>query len=318
MWIRFANGGACWGSVAKMVQGNLPSMSSLRAFEAAARHLSFTRAAIELNVTQGAISQRIKTLETMLGVLLFTREGNLIRLTDVGHEYLGSAKAAITEVLVATDRVTGRQSGNVLTIACLGTYALKCLIPNLKDFRQRHPEILLQVRTLVPYETLTQQDYDVSIQYGIGDWPGLAAMKIGPEEVFPVCSPELARTNGGLREPADLARFTIIRTSSPLIIRDDWPLWLEAAGIPEVTFPDEISCDLLYPSYQAAIEGLGVAMGRTAVVDKDFREGRLIEPFSIRLPSPLGYYVVTTPVRARLAKVELFTNWVKERLGAPG
>lgn len=295
----------------------MPSMASLRAFEAAARHLSFTRAAIELNLTQGAISQRIKTLEDILGVRLFVREGNLIRLTEVGHEYLGSAKAAITEVLVATDRAIGRQRGDVLTIACLGTFALKCLIPNLGDFRLHHPEIALRVRTLVPYETSAPQDYDVSIQYGMGDLPGLVATKIGPEEVFPVCSPDLVRRGKGLRQPADLAHYTIIRTASPLILRDDWPLWLETAGIPDLRFADEISCDLLYPSYQAAIEGLGIALGRTAVVAKDLREGNLVEPFSVRMPSPLGYYVVTTPDRARLSKVQQFTQWVKDRLGEP-
>ena len=293
----------------------LPSMSSLCAFEAAARHLSFTRAAIELNITQGAISQRIKTLEDMLGARLFLREGNAIRLTDVGHEYLPSARAAITEVLVATDRAIGRQRGDVLTIACLGTFALKCLIPNLKHFRARHPEIVLRVRTLVPYETSAQQDFDVSIQYGVGDWPGLFARKIGPEEIFPVCSPELARSGAGMREPSDLANYTIIRTASPLILRDDWPLWLEAAGIPDLAFSDEMTCDLLYPSYQAAIEGMGVALGRTVVVEKDLREGRLVEPFGVRLPSPLGYYVVATQERSRLAKVERFTAWVLEQLG---
>jgi LysR family glycine cleavage system transcriptional activator len=290
----------------------LPSMSSLRAFEAAARHLSFTRAASELNLTQSAISHRIKTLEDMLGVKLFARDGNFIRLTEVGHEYLNSARSAITEMLIATDRVAGRQDSGMLTIACLGTFALKCLIPELKDFRLHHPAITLRIRTLVPYEILEKQDYDVSIQYGSDDWPGLVATKIGPEEIFPVCSPELAQS--GLREPADLVNFTIIKTASPLILRDDWPLWLEAAGIPNLSFPDEISCDLLYPSYQVAIEGLGVAMGRTAVVKKDLRDGKLIEPFSIRLPSSLGYYVVTTPDRARLKKVEIFSNWVARRL----
>ncbi len=292
---------------------SLPSMSSLRAFEAAARHLSFTRAAVELNLTQGAISQGIRTLEDMLGVQLFIREGTSIRLTEVGREYLESARIAITEVLVATDRATGRQRGGVLTIACLGSFSLKWLIPNLMDFRLRHPAIALRVRTLFPYEPLAKQDYDVSIQYGNGDWPGLTVMKIAPEQVFPVCSPSLAKSGSRLRKPADLANFTIIKTASPLILRDDWPLWLGAAGVPDLKFSDEISFDLLYPSYQGAIEGLGVAMGRTAVVEKDMRDGRLIEPFSVRIASPLAYYTVTTPDRARLKKVETFTNWVKDR-----
>lgn len=292
----------------------LPSMSSLLAFEAAARHLSFTRAAIELNITQGAVSQRIKTLEDILGVPLFIRDGNLIRVTAAGYEYLDAARRAITEMLVATDRAVGYQRGDVLTIACLGTFALKCLIPNLKDFRDEQPDISLKIRTLVPYGPPTLQHFDVSIQYGVGDWPGHVATKISPEEIFPVCSPELA-AGGRLRDPADLSNYTIIRTASPLILRDDWPLWLEEAGNPGLKFSDEIVCDLLYPSFQAAIEGLGVALGRTAVVAKDLRDGRLIEPFDVRLQSPLGYYVVAVHEKAQDPKVEKFTRWVKRRFG---
>jgi len=293
----------------------LPSMSSLRAFEAAARHLSFTRAATELNITQGAISQRIKTLEDLLGTQLFLRDGNTISLTETGQEYLEPARAAITEVLVATDRAVGRQRGDVLTIGCLGTFALKCLIPNLKDFRARHPQIALRLRTLIPHDPQPVQHFDISIQYGLGDWPGLVSHRLGAEEIFPVCSPDLAARGAGLRRPSDLAGVPIIRTASPLILRDDWPFWLEAAGVPGLAFSEEINCDLLYPSYQAAIEGLGVALGRTAVVAKDLKEGRLVEPFSIRLRSPLGYHVVTTPERARLEKVTIFMGWMLGRFG---
>ncbi|NNM74165.1 transcriptional regulator GcvA [Enterovirga sp. DB1703] len=294
----------------------LPSMSGLRAFEATARHLSFTRAATELNLTQGAVSHQIKNLEDLLGLKLFSRDGNAIRLTEAGYEYLASARAALTEVLVATDRAIERQRGDILTIACLGTFSIKCLIPNLGDFSRRHPSIGLRVRTLSPSMHMAPQDYDVSIQYGSSeDWPDMIARKIMREELFPVCSPALLDLNGGLKAPSDLVRHTVIRTASPFILRDDWPLWLERAGVPGIGFAGEISCDLLYPSYQAAMEGLGVAMGRSAVVAADIRAGRLIEPFSIRLPSSLGYHVVIGEERAKLAKVQLFCEWALERLG---
>ncbi|WP_170149887.1 transcriptional regulator GcvA [Rhodoplanes roseus] len=295
----------------------LPSMSGLRAFEATARHLSFTQAATELNLTQGAVSHQIKNLEDLLGLKLFVRDGNAIRLTEAGHEYLTSARAAITEVLVATDRAIDRQRGDVLTIACLGTFAIKSLIPNLGDFIRRHPTIGLRVRTLVPLIEMDPQDYDVSIQYGTGaDWPGMVAHKIGAEELFPVCSPALLEAGRGLGSPKDLARHTVIRTASPLILRDDWPLWQEKAGVSGIAFASEITCDLLYPSYQAAIEGLGVAMGRSSVVRGDIARGRLVEPFSIRLPSALGYYVVTGVERAKLAKVQHFSEWALGQLGS--
>jgi LysR family transcriptional regulator, glycine cleavage system transcriptional activator len=291
-------------------------MSGLRAFEATARHLSFTRAATELNLTQGAVSHQIKNLEDLLGLRLFARDGNTIRLTDAGFEYLASARAALREVLVATDRAIDRHRGDVLTIACLGTFSIKCLLPNIKDFIKRHPNIGLRIRTLVPSTYTAPQDYDVSIQYGSSeDWPDMIARKIMSEELFPVCSPTLLRRNDPLRVPHDLVRHTVIRTASPFILRDDWPLWLERAGIAGISFATEISCDLLYPSYQAAIEGLGVAMGRSAVVVGDIASGRLVEPFSIRLPSTLGYHLVTGEERAKLEKVQLFCEWALEQLG---
>jgi LysR family glycine cleavage system transcriptional activator len=291
-------------------------MSSLRAFEATARHLSFTRAATELNLTQGAVSHQIRNLEEMLGLKLFTREGNIIRITDAGQEYLSSARIAITEMLVATDRAVDRQRGDILTIACLGTFSIKCLLPNLPDFVRQHPNIGLKVRTLVPSVPMAPSDYDVSIQYGAReDWPDLTALKIAHEELFPVCSPALLNGEPGLATLRDLAEHTIIRTSSPLILRDDWPLWLEKAGLGGITFAAEVTCDLLYPSYQAAIEGLGVAMGRSAVVAADIAAGRLVEPFRIRLPSALGYHLVMAEERARLAKVGIFCDWALEHLG---
>lgn len=295
----------------------LPSMSNLIAFEATARHLSFTRAATELNLTQGAVSHQIKNLEDLLGLELFVREGNTIRLTEAGHEYLGSARAAITEILVATDRAIDRKRGDILTIACLGTFSLKCLIPNLGDFMRKHPEIGLRLRTLVPSTHMAPRDYDVSIQYGLReDWPDMVARKMMREELFPVCAPLLLRGEKGLAKPSDLAHHTIIRTASPWILRDDWPLWLGQAGIPGMAIAAEINCDLLYPSYQAAIEGLGVAMGRSAVVMADIAAGRLVEPFAIRLPSALGYHLVMEEERAKLAKVRMFCDWALDRLGS--
>jgi LysR family glycine cleavage system transcriptional activator len=288
----------------------LPSLMSLYAFEATARHLSFRRAATELNLTQGAISQRIKGLEDLLETKLFVRESNTIRLTDAGHEYLRSTRIAITEMISATERASGRQREDTLAIACLGTFSLKCLIPMLGGFRRLHPEISLRISTLFPNELLMADDCDLSIQYGTGDWPGMAAMRINHEEVFPVCSPALLRGPQPLKKPSDLRFHTIIHTSSPFILRDDWSLWLEEAGVSGISFADEISCDLLYPSFQAAIEGLGVAMGRSAVVYADLKQKRLVEPFNIRLPSAQAYYIVVPEHRRKLPKVELFATWL--------
>jgi LysR family glycine cleavage system transcriptional activator len=295
----------------------LPSMTGLRAFEAAARHLSFTRASIELNLTQSAISHQIRNLEELIGARLFDRVGNDIQLTDAGQEYVGPARAAITELQVAADRAVGRRQSDTLTIACLGTFAIKCLLPAVGDFARRHPDIRLRFRTLVPFMQVRSDDYDVSIQYGMdADWPAFATQRISTEEIFPVCSPRLLEAPDGLRKPSDLARHVVIRTTSPLVLRDDWPLWLRKAGVTDIRFAGEISCDLLYPTYQAAVDGLGVALGRSAVVQRDLAEGRLVEPFTIRMPSPLGYHLVYPRVHATLTKVQRFVSWSVEVLAA--
>lgn len=292
----------------------LPSMAGLRAFEAAARHLSFTKAGIELGLTQGAVSHQLRNLEELLNTRLFVRQGNEVGLTEAGKDYLHTARSVITELQVATDRAIDRQSGEILTVACLGTFAIKCLFPALNDFTRRHPGVRLRVRTLVPHAPMPPEDYDISIQYGLpSDWPRLAVERISDEEIFPVCSPRLQTGPKPLRRPQDLSDQILIRTSSPLILRDDWPLWMEAAGISGQRFAGEISCDLLYPSYQAAIDGLGVAMGRSAVVSSDVAAGRLIEPFRVRLPSPLGYHLVMAQARADLTKVRLFAEWAIEQ-----
>lgn len=304
-----------WG---QSMVSELPSITSLRAFEAAARHLSFTRAATELDMTQGAVSQHIKNLEELVGVKLFARERKTIQLTEAGEEYLVSARSVITELLVATDRAIERQRSDILTVACLGSYLIKCLIPNLRSFIKEHPGIGVRLRTLervVPTSTVTS-DCDVSIQYGQSrDWPHSIAHQIGTEEIFPVCAPFLLKESGGLRKPSDLARHTVIRTASPLILRDDWPIWLDQAGISNLKFTAEITCDRLYPLFQAAIEGLGVAMGRSAVVKNDVARGNLVEPFKIRFPSTFGYHLVISRERAKLPKVKAFRDWVLDSLG---
>lgn len=291
----------------------LPSIMSLRAFEAAARHQSFTRAAAELNLTQTAISHQIKNLEDLLRVPLFIRKRNVIRLTDVGHKYLDSVRVAITQITVATNRVVDANRGNVLNVACMTTFAVKCLIPHLKDFRQLHPDIQLRISTVVSFDLLQYHDYDVAIRYGTGEWRGFVAKKIAAEEVFPVCSPRLLKSGPKLRRPEDLRLHTVIRTSS-FALRDEWPIWLEQAAVPDLEFADEIACDLLFPSIQAAVDGLGVVMGRTAVVSADLASGLLVEPFSIRLQSAACYHVVSPVERADMAMVKVFRDWIMNRL----
>jgi LysR family transcriptional regulator, glycine cleavage system transcriptional activator len=290
-------------------------MMSLRAFEAAARHLSFTRAAIELNLSQTAISHQIKNLEDLLGVKLFVRNANNIALSEVGETYLRSIRAAIIEISAASDRAADQSDENLLTVQCLGLFAIKRLLPNLHDFRAQHPSISLKLRTIQSFENNLQHDFDVAIWHGAGDWIGMTAEKLADEEVFPVCSPCLVAETAPLKVPADLQAHTIIRTSST-ILRDEWPFWLETAQMSEMTFQSEITCDYMIASLQAAIDGLGITLGRSGVVTPDLKAGRLVEPFSIRARSMFSYHVVWPARSSEVRKVKLFKDWLLKRVGA--
>lgn len=295
--------------------GQLPSTACLLAFEAVARHLSFKRAALELNITQGAVSQRIRTLEDLLSQSLFVREGNAIYLSQWGMEYISSIRPLLRQMMGATDRIVQRELGSTLTIGCFNAFALNCLMPRIGSFVAANPDLSIRLRTPLPFEDAHDGNYDISIRYGFkARWPGMNVTKLGNEEIFPVCSPGLLHGNPGLRSISDLAKHTVIRTSSPLLYQDEWPLWLEQGGLAKLSFAGELNCDFLYPSYRAAVAGLGIAMGRTAVVRDDIASGLLVEPFAIRVRSPLGYHLVVSPERMNLPKVRRFYDWAILRL----
>ena len=290
----------------------LPPFSWLQAFEATARHASFTRAALELGITQAAISHRIRNLEDLVGTKLFLRDGNAVTLTSAAHDFLASIRAVIDEVRLATDRVSHHDRGKVLTIACTGSFSIKCLIPLLPAFRKNYPDIKLRIRKLSSISVRQQFEYDIAIQYGTGDLVGRAAERICREEVFPVCSPALMQGPERLQSPEDLARATIIRVVSPVIVWDEWPRWFEAAGHPTVQIVNELFCDVLYPSIHAAIAGLGVVMGRNILVQHDIDEGLLVEPFSTRLATDSSYYLTLSAAAEREKRpiVMIFRDWL--------
>ena len=292
----------------------LPSLMSLRAFEASARHLSFTQAAVELNLTPTAISHQIKNLEHLIGTRLFIRNNNSLELTQAADAYLESVRNAIIEISAATDRAADNSDERALTVQCLGTFAIKRLMPLLHDFQQQNPNIMLNLRTIQTFENRLHQNFDVAIWHGAGGWEGVTAHKLEEEEIFPVCSPRLLEEGPELTNPSGLTAYPIIRTSS-LILRDEWPFWLEFAGAKGLEFDNEIACDYLITSLQATIDGLGIMMGRSGVVGPDLEAGRLVEPFSQRRSSQFGYYLVVPSRCEGVAKVEQFRNWLLGRFG---
>ena len=222
-------------------------------------------------------------------------------------------------MLMDISEATGRamhRSDKSLFVGCMPAFAMKRLLPNLKDFCGKHPDISVRFWTVLTSNSFSRRDYDVAILYGAGDWPGCVARKISDEEIFPVCSPMLLRRQPRLRKPQDPQQHTAIRTAYSFILQDDWPLWLDAAGEKNLQFANEITFDLLLPALQAANDGLGVALGRSPLVSSDLAARRLVEPFSIRIRSKSAFYIVSPQDRDVLPNVRLFRNWALNRLGS--
>lgn len=287
----------------------LPPLNALRAFEAAARHLSFTKAAEELSITPSAISHQIRGLEAHLGVCLFRRASRALILTDEGQSYLPALRDAFDAIHGATARLAARKAAGPLTVSLLSSFAVRWLIPRLPRFQSRHPEIEVRLSTTPRPVDFRREDVDCAIRHGRGRWPGLAADLLLSEDLFPVCSPQLLAGRHPLREPRDLAHHALFQIE---MRRDDWRIWLNAAeiaGIDPERGPLFESSDL---ALRAAAEGLGVAIGSSALVEDDLKAGRLVAPFAGRLPTDSGYYFVVPEDRRDQPKIAAFRAWLLE------
>jgi LysR family glycine cleavage system transcriptional activator len=286
----------------------LPSLNGLRAFEAAARHLSFTNAAAELNVTQTAISHQIRRLEEELGIRLFVRQNRALALTPQAKDYLPGVRAAFNDLRLATDRLL-RKDEHVLTVSTLASLAAKWLLPRLSAFQETHPGIDVRITTSTALVDFKSGDVDAAIRYGRGDWPGLHADWLMADQLFPVCSPALLTGKHPLRCPEDLRDHVLLHTSNAN--SDDWRLWLTAAGLPaNISRQPGLTFDLILMTVQAALDGIGVAMGRTSYVEADIAKGRLVVPFKITLPANAGFYLVCPEATADTPKLAAFRQWL--------
>jgi LysR family glycine cleavage system transcriptional activator len=286
----------------------LPSLNGLRAFESAARHLSFTQAAAELNVTQTAISHQIRRLEEELGIRLFIRQNRALSLTPQARDYLPGIRAAFNDLRLATDRLQRKDNDRVLTVSTLASLAAKWLLPRLSAFQEAYPQIDVRITTSTSLVDFKTDDVDAAIRYGRGQWPGLRADWLTADHLFPVCSPALLEGDNPLRSPEDLANHTLLHSSG---YEDDWRVWLTAAGIPtNVSKHPGLTFDMIFMTLQAAIDGLGVAVGRTTYVEGDIAKGRLVVPFDIRLPADAGFYLVSPEATANRPKLKAFREWM--------
>ncbi|HIC79866.1 MAG TPA: transcriptional regulator GcvA [Kiloniellaceae bacterium] len=290
---------------------DLPPLIAMRAFEAAARHGSFTQAAAELNITPAAVSQQVRHLEQQLDVSLFLRQARGITLTAAGRDYAQALGPALDQIATATSQVRSADHGGRLTVATTPSFAAKWLVQRLARLQAGQPDLDVRLSTSNALTNFAEDDIDVAVRFGSGRWPGVSATLLMTTELFPVCSPALLRGRQPLRKPEDLQHHTMLRLVFP-----DWIKWLEAAGLEQLAQrrgPQFSDAGLMM---QAAVEGHGIALGQRVLVADDLAAGRLVEPFDLRVPSESAYYVVTPPGALARPKVQAFCTWLQEEAKA--
>ena len=283
----------------------LPPLNAIKAFEAAARSESFTRAAEELNVTQGAVSHQVKALETTLGLKLFNRERQRLVITEAGREYLAVVRDALDRIAIGTDRLVQRQTSGVLTISTSPDFAAKWLVYRLGRFAESHPEIDLRVSATAPHVDFAREDVDLAVRHGDGKWPGLDAVRLCSEQLFPVCSPKVVSGRNRVTTAADLLKFPLLHLSD----WTTWTRWFEAAGVrdPVAHGPSLNQASMLI---DLAVDGRGVALARTALAAWDLINGRLVRPIDVCLRMSNTYWIVCPKVNASMPKIATFRTWL--------
>ncbi|MGF1628438.1 MAG: transcriptional regulator GcvA [Kiloniellaceae bacterium] len=294
-----------------------PPLPALRTFEVAARHLSFTKAAAELHITQGAVSQQIKQLEGSLGFPLFHRGPRGLVLTEKGEALAATAESAFRRLFDKIEELRQKEEGGILTVSVSPSLAVKWLIPRLGRFYQRHPEVDVRIRPdPVLIDVQAEADtVDMAIRFGQGPYPGLAAVPIMHETVFAVASPELLARGPALAHPRDLRHHVLLHSDSVRLevnSMGNWEVWLALLNVSDVnpkagpTFPSS------YMLLEAAIHGQGVALTWAALADDDLRAGRLVRLFDRALEGSMSYFALTTEAAAHKPKVVAFRDWLVE------
>ncbi|CDP53669.1 glycine cleavage system regulatory protein [Devosia sp. 17-2-E-8] len=290
----------------------LPPLTTLPAFDAAARHLSFTNAAAELNLTHGAISRAIRNLEDQLGVQLFERGTRSVSLTPAGAVYAAEIGAALDQIGSATLVATAPRSTGVLNVSTSDGFAGRWLVPRLYRFHRAHRDIDVRISTSGLLADFVRDGIDIAIRYGGGDYEGAVSELLSEVDVFPVCSPELLGGEHPLREPADLKHHILIHDGFPI----DWETWLEKAGVTDINPNSGVRFDSATYATEAAVHGEGVLLGRSTLVSADLATGRLVRPFGFELKASSRYYVVYLANALRQRKVRAFRDWLLKESAA--
>jgi LysR family transcriptional regulator, glycine cleavage system transcriptional activator len=300
---------------------SLPPLSQLRAFEAVARHLSFTRAAEELHVTPGAVSQQIRSLEQLLGEVLFVRTKRSVKLTDAAIRMLPDIQAGFEALSRAVNSETNVLTGKTLTVSVAPSFASKWLVPRLPDFSDRHPEIDLRISATVALTDFRRDNVDLAIRFGRGTYNDVHTERLLPETVTPLCSPDLLKGKGRMRNPEDLKKHRLLHDMSISMAGESeqsaWERWLKLVGAKHVSAQRGTRFSLAELALQAAIERAGVVLGRMVLAESDIAAGRLVQPFKTSLPLDVGYFLVTPRGAPQRPELRIFRDWLYNALRLP-
>jgi LysR family transcriptional regulator, glycine cleavage system transcriptional activator len=290
----------------------LPPLNALRAFEAAARHLSVSKAAGELHVTPAAISHQVKALEAWLGVPLFRRLNRQVLLTDGGQICLAGLRDGFDRLAATVEKVRGRAGEAPLTVSAAPSFAGKWLLPRLERFRRAHPDIEVRIDANPRLSDFERDNVDIGIRYGRGRYPGLRTDLLMTEKVYPLCSPKLRRGPPRLRHPRDLAGHTLLHIDMPVMgeTEPSWEMWLRAAGVGEIDGARGPHFSVSSMAIEMAIAGQGVVLGSDVLCAADLAAGRLVRPFDVGLRLDFGYWVVSPATTADRPKVAAFRDWL--------
>jgi LysR family glycine cleavage system transcriptional activator len=289
------------------LKSDLPPLTWLRAFEAAARTLSFTNAGSELNLTQAAVSKHVKALELYLHQPLFIRRPRSLELTKSGEAYLPKVQDALERLATGTREVFGRRRSQVLTLRCAVSYAVNWLASRLPAFLDAHPTVQVRVISSVWNDPFDKDAFDLDIQYGTGDWPGFSHTRLTRDTITPLCSPDLGARKA-LQSPDDLRHHRLLHVMG---YQEGWGVWLSAAGARGVDPGQGLHLDTSLTAFRIAVEGGGIALGRSSLAADDLAAGRLIAPFALKVPIDEAFYLLEPQTRPAHPFRDVFASWIK-------
>ena len=296
---------------------SMPPLNALKAFEAAARHLSISLAAEELRVTPAAISHQVRQLEDFIGLPVFERNGRGLALTDAGQAGLRDLRSGFASLEAAMDAIESLGETGVLNVSVAPSFAAKWLLPRLASFEARHPDIDVHVSASMKLTDFANDGVDIAIRYGAGGYQDLVFEKLLTESLIPVCSPGFLARIQPLKTANDLAGIALLHDDSPDNDPScpDWEMWLRAAGATNVDASRGARFNQASLVIEAAILGRGIALTKSALAEGDLAAGRLVRHFATVLPVDFAYYFVAPKAKLNLPKVAFFRDWLRQQTG---